>query len=1742
MGKFRHLLAVGLAVLAMSVCSVGVMAANQGTNGSNLTPKAIPNDIQRGGFRLWKSDTDRVNTLKDHLGYVEPGKDLDDVYENMDPNAGYSQLQPGYTGPDYSQYSWAGMAQGDASLSGAVFEVKNVSGQPVVIEGHTYQDGDVIGSVTTDADGYAYWGELKYDLEGNIISNTCNLPFGDYELREVRAPGGRDVDTAWRGLAQIRNDREIVDVNNWNNNQVKDTIWRGGFKMQKMDERLGYANEGIPSGDAILEAEFEVYNQSIDAVYVNGQWFEPGEVCWTFKTDKKGYYESPNNLLPYGSYYVKEKTPGEGYLLNKDWMASFKIREKGHIEDLTLTQCIETPKAGDVMIEKYDRDTQTSNAIGGNGHAVTSSGATLSGVVFEITNESKSKIKYTDPETGKEKYVEPGQVVTRITTHWNEDEKKYTAETKDKALSYGTYKIREIGYRDAYGTLVASNGTYVIIDEGERTFQIRNDGEVVKADKDGQPLHWFNKIVRGDVGFNKVAKDTNAGMDTVWVVTNITTGERHVIRTDRNGRFDSCRKYEGIDHEQLTNVNDGLLERIDNNEKILLNVDEPEAIETGIWFSQDEVGNLVNPNTLEGAFPYGVYEFQEVRSDTNEGFGLARFYVNVYYNNHFHERGTVSDTPITMSTVAIDAATGIHTGFTSREAVILDEVKYGGLDAGKSYTLETSLVDSATGTVIAAKDATTGELVEIKSTTGFTAENTEGTVKTELKYNAEEFAAGKTVTVIQKLFDSDGNFIYGHTDPLDESEQVSYPSIGTRAYNEQTMGHDSPASGQVTIVDMVRYDNLVPGYSYTITGTAVDAASGTILQDITGSETFTPKLSSGEIPVKFTFDASSLAGKKIVFYERLMYEGKTIATHEDITDEEQAIYFPEIGTKASYDNTDSQVAPAGENVIIKDAVSYTGLVVGNTYTLKGVLMDKETGKPLLVDGKEITAETQFTADKTEGVVYMDFVFNATGLTGKKVVVFETLYKDGKEITSHTDIEDEGQTITFVKLWSNATFTENGLREGVAVENTRITETLYYENLEPGKEYEIVAYPMVYASHGHVQAIVTGDGASGTAPVEKRVLYIPESANGSVDIEFVFDARNYVGHKLVMFDEVYLGGKLVAEHKDWEDAEQTLRFPSIGTTLTNSNTGDHLGQTVEELKVVDTVAYRNLIPGEKYTMKGHLVDGNTSERISDETEVTFVPETEDGTIDMEFTIDARKLGGHSIVAFEYLYRNEVEIARHEDITDEGQTLRFPTISTLLHSRDDDTLKEIQVSDAAMLTDTITYTGLVPNYTYKLKGQLVERSSGEVIKDEHGDYVEREITFTPTEPNGTQRMDFAFSSIGMEGQYVVAYEELFVVKVDENGKFTEVSLNVEKDINNAQQTIHFIDRPYQTPDITPTPTIPVPDRTPNPDRTPTPDETPRPSETPDGPWIRTRALDKNTQTHLSEYNKESVIVDTVTYGNLTPGKTYVMTGTLMNKDTGKPVTDAQGNPLTSSTTFTPEKSEGTVEMEFKIDSTTFPGAHLVVFEKLFDTKATDETPAPGETPKPGTPDKEITKHEDLNDEDQSIYVVEIGTKATVNGEKATKPSETTAVVDEIGFKNLIPGVKYTMVGMLVDKTTQKPITLKDGGTQVEMQFTPETSSGSVNMTFVFDSTGMQNATLVACEYLYDSNNYLLAYHADLDDEAQTVFVNEEGKAPVNPDTGVDNSTLWLLGAVAVLMSAAAGIVALMIYKKRRQDELF
>lgn len=120
--------------------------------------------------------------------------------------------------------------------------------------------------------------------------------------------------------------------------------------------------------------------------------------------------------------------------------------------------------------------------------------------------------------------------------------------------------------------------------------------------------------------------------------------------------------------------------------------------------------------------------------------------------------------------------------------------------------------------------------------------------------------------------------------------------------------------------------------------------------------------------------------------------------------------IPELKTTAAIDG--KKEFTVNGDVTIDDVVSYKHLVPGKEYTVKGILMDKATGKPFLVDGKEITSEVTFTAEKANSEVTVSFTFDGSVITKEtEIVVFEALYREGTEIAVHADIEDEGQTVT-----------------------------------------------------------------------------------------------------------------------------------------------------------------------------------------------------------------------------------------------------------------------------------------------------------------------------------------------------------------------------------------------------------------------------------------------------------------------------------------------------------------------------------------------------------------------------------------------------------------------------------------------------------------------------------------------------------------------------------------------------------
>ena len=360
----------------------------------------------------------------------------------------------------------------------------------------------------------------------------------------------------------------------------------------------------------------------------------------------------------------------------------------------------------------------------------------------------------------------------------------------------------------------------------------------------------------------------------------------------------------------------------------------------------------------------------------------------------------------------------------------------------------------------------------------------------------------------------------------------------------------------------------------------------------------------------------------------------------------------EIGTKATVEG-EKEVDPL-DKVTLTDTVSYTGLVPGKEYRATGVLMDKETGEKLLVDGKEITAETVFVPETKNGSVDVTFIFDATGLHGKEIVVFEDLYRENVLLATHADINDEGQTIKVKNPEIGTTASFEGEKEIDPLDKVTLTDTVSYKDLTPGKEYRVTGV-LMDKSNGK-ELLINGE------KVTAEATFVATEASGSVDVTFIFDATGLHGKGIVVFEDLYRENVLLATHADINDEGQTVKIknPEIGTKATADGKKE---VTADKITITDVVSYKDLTPGKEYKLTGVLMNKATNDKLLIDgkeitAEATFTPKAPTGEVEMTFTFDARELTVETeVVAFETLYRDELEFAAHADISDADQTVKI-----------------------------------------------------------------------------------------------------------------------------------------------------------------------------------------------------------------------------------------------------------------------------------------------------------------------------------------------------------------------------------------------------------------------------------------------------------------------------------------------------
>ncbi len=552
-------------------------------------------------------------------------------------------------------------------------------------------------------------------------------------------------------------------------------------------------------------------------------------------------------------------------------------------------------------------------------------------------------------------------------------------------------------------TFYFSSGGFIAMPEGTITIQetsapvgyVLDPTVYVRQITPGEDasVSTFNEVtvteetIRGDMSFMKMNDDGEALANVKFLLTNVDTGESHIIWTDENGYYSTSSDY--IKHSKDTN----------NDEA-----------GSGIWFGDEPVDDTV------GALPYGTYSLKELRCEANKDKykDIEAVTFSVTENKKIYDLGSIINEKFpTLKTTVRDSETGTNVASLSDTFNGIDAVNLKRLEAGHNYKLSMKAYSKVLGTYLS------------EYTKEFEATDPEMDVEVDVKFDVTDELLGSDVVIFEYLTDSayPDEQIAIEEDLNNESQTIHFPSMGTTFLDDVTGTHVALAGVKAKHTDKIDYVNLVPGIPcvaksmlrYDDTEEVVKDAEG---NELTKEITFTPETSSGSIYITFEFDASLLVGKTITAYEELYVNDRLIVCESDLTN--QKIWYPEIHTEAKDAVSLTHNGKRSSESELIDTVAIGNLYNGKemSYRADGVIMSYDTKDTFKAeDGSDVTASKCFSTDTSELKVDLQFPkINTLSLLGQSLVCYERLYLivDDKEflVAVHEDIEDKGQTVTY----------------------------------------------------------------------------------------------------------------------------------------------------------------------------------------------------------------------------------------------------------------------------------------------------------------------------------------------------------------------------------------------------------------------------------------------------------------------------------------------------------------------------------------------------------------------------------------------------------------------------------------------------------------------------------------------------------------------------------------------------------
>ncbi|MBR2673909.1 MAG: VaFE repeat-containing surface-anchored protein [Mogibacterium sp.] len=626
--------------------------------------------------------------------------------------------------------------------------------------------------------------------------------------------------------------------------------------------------------------------------------------------------ESNTIEIETGQYYIKETSAPRGYALDT------AIHNIEVLTDKTSTfTAHDIPKSNQInlLLQKVDKET---------GKAVPQGAASLEGAEYQV--------KYYDitPSGGMTEADMAAAVSGRTPATINGREAVWLFKTDGQGRvdmsQPDTYLIKDRSadmYRNSAGNPVFPIGIVSIqetsapegylIDSGIRYASITESGDVENLTTynpltDARALK--EQVKRGDISLKKAAEGGRRMEGIEFSFTSLTTGEKHILITDKNGYLSSAASWNP--HSNATNAG--------------------KTDKDGIWFNgyNDEgIGAAVDDSL--GALPYDIYHMEELRSEANKGYELISDTISIERDRVVLDLGTYDDAKEPapeLSTQARDAASGTNLIKASKEICIVDTVRYKNVKPGKTYTIDGILMDKST-----AQPMTDDAGAEIRGSGEFTPSSAEGIVEVKFTFCGEKLG-GKTGVVFEYL-KFEGETVAEHTDINSKEQTViiskpEEPRISTLARDDESGTHEAMADEEVKIIDEIMYENLEKGEKYVIEGILMDKKSGKEVTDdegkkVRGVRAFTAAAKNGTVEVEFNLSAKNLAGKSTVVYEYLKKDGEIITSHTDIKSAEQSIKFK----KPPADNT-PDTGDDSRLIIIFCLISLALCMLGLMLTLK----------------------------------------------------------------------------------------------------------------------------------------------------------------------------------------------------------------------------------------------------------------------------------------------------------------------------------------------------------------------------------------------------------------------------------------------------------------------------------------------------------------------------------------------------------------------------------------------------------------------------------------------------------------------------------------------------------------------------------------------------------------------------------------------------------------------------------------